>query len=58
MNANQNQPNQEIQKAQITLTEEQKNQLTKVFGKEIIDKLEAIEIEQIAGYLKANAHVN
>lgn len=44
--------------ARIRLTEEQRKELAQVFGKDILSRLEAIEVEQIAGYLKASAVLN
>lgn len=49
---------QEPLKTSIKLTQEQIAQLTGVFGTEIVTRLETIEIEQLAGYLRANAKVN
>jgi hypothetical protein len=45
-------------KVKIVLTEEQSKQLASVFGDEIVSRIESIEIEKLAGYLKANASVN
>ena len=45
-------------KAKLALTSEQKSELEKVFGSDVVDRLDHIEIEQIAGFLKANAAVN
>ncbi|WP_157262205.1 hypothetical protein [Pedobacter sp. PACM 27299] len=46
------------EKVQIVLTAEQIAQLSTVFGEEIVSRIESIEIEKLAGYLKANASVN
>lgn len=42
----------------IRLTNEQKEQLSSIFGNDLIDRLETIQVEQIAGYLKFNLMVN
>jgi len=46
------------EKVKIILTEEQIKQLATVFGEDIVSRIDSIEIEKLAGYLKANASVN
>lgn len=44
--------------ATLKLTDEQKTELAATFGQEIIGRLDHIELDQIAGFLKANMVIN
>ena len=43
---------------ELHLTEEQKAELARVFGDEIINRVRSIRVEQIAGYLKTEMRRN
>jgi len=47
-----------VRSAHLQLTEEQKKQLEEIFGSEMIARLERIQLEQVAGFLKADMIFN
>jgi hypothetical protein len=42
----------------LELTEQQKKVLADAFGPEVVKRLSGIDVEQIAGYIKAEMHAN
>jgi hypothetical protein len=46
------------QKITLQLTDEQKKMLTDAFGSEFEGKIRSIQIEKVAGFLKAEAQKN
>lgn len=45
-------------KATVKLTEDQKKQLAAVFGEDVAKRLQHIQVEKIAEYLKAELRLN